>query len=90
MRVVPEFWLVPTGGTMGSYSGPCPVATHYGLCIRQSDFGRGPGIGKGFNFSLVLNVEHDEFKILMRHPRNVKKASAYVGLGSKESSRLGV
>lgn len=59
-------------------------------CIRQSDFGRGPGIGKGFNLSLVLNVEHDEFKILMRHPRNVKKASAYVGLGSKESSRLGV
>lgn len=50
---------------MGSHSGPCPVAMNYGLCIRQSDFGRGPGVGKGFNFSLVLNVEHDEFKILM-------------------------
>lgn len=63
---------------------------HYGLCIRQSDFGRGPGVGKGFNLSSVLNFEHDEFKILMRHPRNVKKAAVYVCLGSKEISRLGV
>ena len=90
MRVVPEFWLVPTGGTTGSHSGPCPVVVHYGLCTRQSDFGRGSWVGKGFNFSLVLNFEHDKFKILMRHPRNVKKAAACVGLGSKESSRLGV
>lgn len=57
-------------------------------CSGQRAFRRGPRVGKEFNFSLVLDFEHDAFKILMGHPRNVKKAAAYVGLGSEEISRL--
>jgi hypothetical protein len=45
-------------------------------------------MGKQFNFSLVLHFEHDEFKILMRHPRN--EAAEYVGLDSKDICRLGI
>lgn len=51
--------------------GPCPLVMHYGLCIGQTAFGRCPRVEKEFNFSLVLDFEHDAFKIPMRHPRNI-------------------
>ena len=83
-----EFWLIQAGSTVGSHCGPCPLAMQYGLCIGQRAFGRCPRVEKEFNFS--LDFEHDAFKILMRYPRNVQKAAAYVDLGSEEISRLGM